>query len=196
MSIRTSLKLTFSLIGLLLIGCIDSEYSKMVKSEMEKDIINDSLFLGLKLGQTQKEFFNICWKLNQEKVVINGDDMFVRYKLPNNDKKSEVDDMTMLFYGNFNDKKEMTGMKLRFYYEAWSIWNEKLQADQLAFAVKDSLLAWYPGNDFIKVALEESEKELWVKVDGNRRITIKPVDDEKVVRAQIDDLRYVFKENE
>lgn len=194
MSMRTSLKLTFSLIGLLLTGCMGSDYSKLVKSEMEKGIVNDSLFLGLKLGQTQKEFFSICWKLNQEKVVTNGEDMFVRYKLPSQNKKNDTGDMNMLFYGIFDDEKVMTGMKLRFSYEGWSIWNKAVQADKLIYAVKDSLLSWYPGNEFLKVALEE--KELWVKVDGNRRITIRPLDDKKFVSAQIDDLRYILEKDE
>lgn len=191
MLLRNSFKIAAAILALLLTGCHESEYSKMVKAEMDSGMINDSLFLGLRLGRPQEEFFTTCWKLNQEKVVSNGDDMFVQYKLPDRDIENKTGDINMLFYGIF-DKEVMTGMKLRFNYEAWSLWNEAVQSDKLVLAVKDTMKSWYPGNDFIKVKLDKKDQELWIKVDGNRRITIKPLDDQRVVKAQIDDLRYVL----
>jgi hypothetical protein len=163
----------------------------MVKAEMKSGVINDSLFLGLKLGQSKAEFFSTCWKLNQQQIVTHGEDMFVHYQLPEQDKKNRTGDMNMLFYGIF-ENQTMTGMKLRFDYDTWSLWNKATHPDKLVHAVKDTLKAWYPGNDFIKVDLDPKDKELWVKVDGNRRITIKPLDDQRTVKAQIDDLRYVL----
>lgn len=83
-------------------------------------------------------------------------------------------------------------MDFQFYYNAWSLWNESTQADQLVPVVVDTLKKWYPGNDFIKVPLKGEGLYLLVKVDGNRRITIPPVTDAKIVTAKIDDLRYVL----
>ena len=175
-----------------MMGCTGSEYSRLVKEEMASGKIYDSLLLGLKFGQKRQEFFKICWNLNRKKIVTNGEGNFVEYVLPAKNQTDANEKMTLLFFGIFNDERIMTGMNLKFYYNAWSLWNKKLHSDQLVNAVRDSLKKWYPGNDFIKVPLEKSGTELLVKVDGNRRITIRPLDDDRIVKAKIDDLRYVL----
>lgn len=176
----------------LVLGCSESKYSTLVKTEMAKDIVNDSLFLGLKLGQTKKKFFDTCWKLNSDKVVTNGANSFVEYSLPTGGGVNSNQPITMLFYGVFNKENTMTGMKLQFSYDAWSLWNKSLQSDQLLLVVKDIFDDWYSGNDFIKVNISKNQRPLWVKVDGTRRITIMSLDDDQIVKAQIDDLRYVL----
>jgi hypothetical protein len=177
---------------MVVLGCTRSKYDRLVKAEMAKGIVNDSLMFGMNLGQTQKEFFDKCWKLNRDKIVTNGADGFVMYELPEKKETGKGDAITMLFYGIFNDDKIMTGMNLQFYYRAWSLWNRSLQSDQLIQEVKTQFMDWYPGNDFIKVELKNNEGEIFVKVDGIRRITIKPLDDKRLVKAQIDDLRYIL----
>jgi hypothetical protein len=177
----------------LMVACSESKYAELVQSEMARNIIHDSLFFGLKFGQTKQEFFDICWKLNKKKLVKQGpDNKFVRYNLPDKNDDDSRSAITMLFYGRFNDENSMTGMDLQFYYDGWSIWSEQLQSDRLIPVIKDTLMNWYPGNDFIKVPLGDNNADLLVKVDGNRRITIKPKDDDKIVKVQIDDLRYVL----
>lgn len=178
---------------ILLAACSESKYAELVQSEMARNIIHDSLFFGLKFGQTKQEFFDICWKLNKKKLVKQGpDNKFVQYNLPGENDDDPRYAITMLFYGRFNEENSMTGMDLQFYYDGWSIWSEQLQSDRLIPVIKDTLMNWYPGNDFIKVPLGHNDAELLVKVDGNRRITIKPKDDNKIVKVQIDDLRYVL----
>lgn len=180
-------------IFMMLASCSESEYAKLVHSEMARDIVYDSLFLGLKLGQTKQEFFDICWKMNRKKLVKQGpDNKFVQFSLPRKSDVNSQSDITMLFYGRFNEENSMTGMDLRFYYDGWSIWSEQLQSGRLLPVIKDTLMNWYPGNEFISVALGKDDAQLLVKVDGNRRITIKPLDDDKIVKVQIDDLRYVL----
>lgn len=161
---------------------------------MAKGVVHDSIFLGLKFGQTKNEFFDICWKLNKDRVVTNGADSFVEYVLPVKAGDDSDQPIIMLFYGIFNNENIMTGMKLQFSYDAWSLWNKSLQSDQLLLEIKDRLNKWYPGNDFIEVDIEKNQTKIWVKVDGNRRITIKPLDNDRIVKAQIDDLRYVLNE--
>ena len=193
MRIKISLR-TFTpmLIVLLLLGCTESKYATLVKSEMSRGIVNDSVFLGLRLGQTKKEFFDTCWQLNTDQIVTNGADGFVEYTLPPIGGANSEPEITMLFYGIFNEENIMTGMKLQFSYGSWSLWNRSLQSDQLLPHVKNILTDWYIGNDFIKVDLPYNKKQLWVKIDGNRRIIISPIDDDRIVKAQIDDLRYVL----
>lgn len=184
------------LLSTLLLSCSDSEYAKLVKAEMATGIIHDSLLFNMKFGQSKEYFLQSCWRLNQKGIVGNGPgSRTVKYELPSVHEKPHPTDMTLLFFGTFNEEKEMTGMDFQFYYNAWSIWNETLQAEKLLPVVKDSLLKWYPGNDFIKVPLEKSGTHSWVKVDGNRRITIRPLDDDRLIKAKIDDLRYVFEKD-
>ncbi|WP_299529610.1 hypothetical protein [Ulvibacterium sp.] len=176
------------------ISCSENKYSDLVKKELASGVIHDSLFLGLRLGQSRKDFFEICWDLNREKKVTHSELFpFVKYPLPKKKSLEAENDITMLFYGDFNrEKTVMTGIQLQFYYEAWALWNEAVQSDKLLLAVKDSLEKWYPGNDFLE--LKKDSLQFFVKVDGNRRITIKPLDDNRIVKAKIDDLRYVLDE--
>lgn len=181
---------------LLILNCsTGSDYSKLIKREMATGIIHDSLLFNLKFGQHRMEFFSACWKLNQQGLVSNGpQNESVKYKLPLRPEAPMEAEITLLFAGNFNNEKIMTGMDLQFFYTAWSIWNKELQANKLVPVVMDTLKKWYPGNDFIKVPLEKDSTHLLVKVDGNRRIVIRPLDDDRIVKAKIDDLRYVLEE--
>ncbi len=177
---------------LILTSCGKSKYAELVHTEMATNVVHDSLFLGMKFGQTKKEFFDLCWNLNKEKLVVQGpNNKFVQYKLPVKEGRVPKSNIIMLFYGRFNDENIMTGMDMQFYYDGWSIWNKEFQSDNLLPKIKDSLESWYPGNDFVNISMPNN-KELLVKVDGNRRITIRPIDDKKIVKAQIDDLRYVL----
>lgn len=176
-----------------LISCNKSDYTKLVKSEMSKNIEHDSLFLGMTFGQTKQEFFDKCWKLNSQGLVMQGpNNQFVAYNLPLKKGDSLTKSIRMLFYGIFDEKKIMTGMNLQFSYNAWSLWNKSLQPDKLVPVVQDTLIKWFPGNDFLKVNIKKNEKDLLVKVDGNRRIIIKPIDDNREVKVRIDDLRHVL----
>jgi len=194
MFLKVPFNICVSVFFVLLVSCSESKYSSLIKEEMSKGIVQDSLFLGLKLGQSQKEFFDKCWQLNRDKIVTNGSDGFVMYVLPGGKKGDLGQAITMLFYGIFNEEKVMTGMNLQFYYDSWSLWNKSLQSDQLIHEVKDRLKSLFPGNDFISVSLNNEKDELYLKVDGNRRITIKPLDDNRKVKVKIDDLRYILDE--
>jgi hypothetical protein len=174
------------------VACNQSEYSKLVKSEMSKNTTHDTLFLGMTFGISKQEFFDKCWKLNSEGLVSHGpSNDFVKYNLPLKEGAPLTESIRLLFYGIFNEEKKMTGMNVQFSYDAWSLWNESLQPDKLIPVAQDSLKKWFPGNDFIKVKIKKNEKELFVKVDGNRRIIIKPIDDNRELKVRIDDLRYL-----
>lgn len=196
MRLRTIVKISLLIAFVLFISCSGSEYSELIKREMAKDVVYDSLLFDMRFGLHKQEFFQKCWQLNQKGIISNGPgNKWVKRKLPSKADTPSAQNITMLFFGDFNDKKIMTGMDFQFYYNAWSLWNKKLQADQLVPVVMDSLKKWYPGNDFIKVPIEKDSAEIFVKVDGNRRITIRPIDDDKIVKAKIDDLRYVLEKD-
>ena len=150
-------------------------------------------FLELKFGQTRKLFYDQCWKLNNKKIITQGtSNKFVQYQLPMKEGDTTKNAIAMLFYGIFNNEKIMTGMDMKFHYVGWSLWNKSLQSDKLVPVVKDSLKSWFPGNDFILVSAKKTKGEIHVKVDGNRRIIIEPLEDSREVDVRIDDLRYVL----
>jgi hypothetical protein len=76
---------------------------------------------------------------------------------------------TMNFYPTFVQGK-IAEMPVKFAYSGWAPWNKKLSADSLQIDV----LTWYKevyGNDFI--AIKHPERGMaYVKIDGNRRISI------------------------
>ena len=83
----------------------------------------------------------------------------------------------MDFYPRFNDGK-ICEMPVRFMYTAWAPWNKKLSAENL----QSDVLEWYKklyGGGFIEVQHPKRGKA-FVKVDGNRRITIFKEDDRHV----------------
>ena len=196
MKLRVHLKIGVYVIAVIFWNCSNSEYSKLVEREMASGAVYDSLLFGMKFGQEKQEFFRRCWQLNQQGIISNGpESTSVKYELPFSEDIPPNKGITLLFFGDFNEDKIMTGMDFDFYYNAWSIWNKSLQSDKLLPVVMDSLKKWYPGNDFIKVPLKNDSLELLVKVDGNRRIILRPLNDNRMVTAKIDDLRYVL-ENE
>jgi len=188
-----SFRIHILLLLILFVSCSESKYSKLVKTEMAKNIVNNSLFFEMKFGQTRQEFHDQCWKLNNEKIISQGpNNNFVQYYLPMKKGDSSINSIRMLFYGIFDEEKIMTGMDMQFSFNSWSLWNESLHSDKLLTNVKDTLQSWYPGNDFIEVRMKKSKKDILVKVDGNRRIIIEPLMNNKDVDVRIDDLRYTL----
>lgn len=182
--------LVFLFLILLIISCSNSEYDKLVKAELAKNIVNDSLIFGMKLGQAKQRFFDQCWQMNKEGKIIQGPkNNFVQYDFPKLAGGDNTKALRMFFYGIFNEDKIMTGLDLKFGYVAWAIWNKELHSDKLVPVVQDSLKTWFPGNDFIKISLEDA-KDIYVKVDGTRRIVIEPLTNTKEIDVRIDDLRY------
>lgn len=178
------------------LACKESDYQRLVKRELATGVINDSLLFNFKFGQSKQYFLQSCWQLNQKGIISSGpENTTVQYQLPTKQKEPSPTDMTLLFFGDFNEEKIMTGMNLQFYYNSWSPWNTSVQSEKLLPVVMDTLKSWYAGNDFIKVPLKGDSLNLFVKIDGNRRITIRPLEDSRLVKADIDDLRYSLDKN-
>tara|TARA_Y100000768_G_scaffold371847_1_gene338939 strand:- start:154 stop:747 length:594 start_codon:yes stop_codon:yes gene_type:complete len=152
-------------------GCkSQSEYTKVLNRELEnKNELNDLIF-DMKIGQSRKDYFDICYKLNQKKLIVSGE----RSLNPELILKSKNDtvgghNIKMSFNGIFNNEKIMRGMEMRFYFTGWSSWNKDLSSNNLLIQLKDTLRKWFPGNDFFKVKFENN-LSTEVKIDGNRRI--------------------------
>lgn len=180
-------KITVSIMFLLVAFSCQSDYTKLVKKELARNISNDSIFYGLKFGNTKKEFFDTCWELNRKGIATHGQNNdYVQTVLEPKDSLEVTQRMLMLFYAKFNAYDKITAMDLKFSYSAWAPWNKELQSDKLLPVVKDTLLKWYPGNDFII-----TKNNAIVKVDGNRQIQVK-IDSDRDVSVIIENLAYKY----
>jgi len=165
----------------LIFGCSPkAEYESKLKRELASGIRYDSLFLGLYLGMPQKDFYTHCWKLNKQGLVMQGGtNRTVEYFVKNELKYPA----TMNFYPNFvNDK--ISEMPVRFVYSGWAPWNKELTSDKLQAEV----LLWYKrlyGNDFIEVQ-HPTKGFAYIKIDGNRRISIYKEDELHVMAVFTD----------
>lgn len=160
------------LISGFIIGCSPrARYDKKLKHELARGVRYDSLFLGLYFGMPEKEFYIHCWKLNQKGKIKQGEsNTTAQYKLKNELKYPA----SMDFYPKFMAGK-IFEIPVSFKYDGWAPWNKTLSSNNLQL----ELLKWYEkvyGRGFIKVQ-HPTHGTAYVKIDGNRRITIFVEDD-------------------
>lgn len=160
------------------------KYDALVKQELSSGKRVDSIFWGIYLGMPNKAFFTHCWELNKQGVFTDGtNNMFVLRKLHNGELKYPA---AMNFYPDFYEGK-IYNMRVLFQYDAWAPWNKQYFSDVLLPDALQYFQKIYPGgNPFIKIE-DKKKGTIYVKVDGNRNITIGRYDD-MVVKAAITDL--------
>ena len=158
---------------------IESEYSKLLKKELKSGKSFNDLVLGLKIGQTKDDFFEICAELNKKKLITSGArNLYPEYILYPKDSVENGKKIRMSFMGIFDNDRVMKGMDIRFNYYSWIAWREEYNSDNLINEIKDTLQLWYPGNNFIEIDLKLDSKNnlAYVKIDGNRQITMYKID--------------------
>ena len=186
-------------VSVIILGCFclflsacTSEYDSYVKRELNSGIKKDSLIFGMKIGQTKKDFFSICWELNKEQIISQGTgNQTAQYIEPLDTISPDPRRKRMLFYGIFDDDKVMQGMDMTYQYTAWAPWNRERYSDSLAIELRQQYTEDYKGNDFITIDIKDIEYDAFVKVDGNRQILIYPKNDKEVV-VKIEDLNYKY----
>jgi len=182
------LKLVIFFLSLTLVqSCTNSglrQYEAISKNEVASGKRVDSLFFGFYFGMSSKDFFSYCWQQNKKGIFTDGqNNSYVLYKIKNNELQHPA---SMNFYPDFYQDK-IFKMRVLFQYDAWAPWNKQLCSDSLLSHVLELYKTWYKdGNHFIQI--DDREKgTIYVKVDGNRRITIGRYDD-MVVKVDYTDL--------
>ncbi|MEP0366010.1 MAG: hypothetical protein ABJN36_11020 [Cyclobacteriaceae bacterium] len=176
----------------LMFGCIESEYSRTVKRELESGERFDSLFLTFQFGDQRREFFSKGWIQNSEGLIKQGpQNKNVEYML--GESKPGISPIRMLFYPRFTEDDQLHIMDLSFQYLTWSPTTDKFNSDKLVPIVQDTLMNWYGGNPFIQVHGEEGQEDIWVKVDGNRQISLS-ISDIQTLEGKIEDLAVKYKD--
>jgi hypothetical protein len=153
--------------GFIVSGCSPrAKYERRLKKEMSSGVRYDSLFLGLYFGMPEKTFYGHCWNLNHKGLIKQGEsNTTAEFQLKDELKYEAVMD----FYPKFNQGK-IFEMPVSFKYKGWAPWNKTQSSDNLQIAV----LKWYQkvyGEGFIKVK-HPIHGTAYVKINGNRRITI------------------------
>jgi hypothetical protein len=158
--------LVFCALSVFLLSNCKTKYQRTLERELASGIRHDSLFLGLALGMEGKKFYSICWDLNKAGKMSQGpNNLSARYILLD-DLKAPAN---MDFYPTFKNDT-IAEMPVLFSYRDWAPWNKSLCADSLLIDVMHLAEKWYgPGLFEIK---NKKKGNLWVKVDGNRRIKI------------------------
>ena len=167
MKTRTNWLLLLLISGFIISGCSPrAKYDRMLKRELASGVRNDSLFLGLYFGMPEKDFYLHCWNLNHKGLIKQGEtNTTAEFQLKDELKYEAVMD----FYPKFNEGK-ISEMPVTFKYKGWAPWNKTQSSDNLLIAVQK----WYEkiyGAGFIKVK-HPLHGTAYVKIDGNRRITI------------------------
>lgn len=145
-----------------------SEYEQRLEAELTKDIRVDSLFLGYYLGMPREDFYSHSWDLNS-KEIVRGQQTVV-YNI--SELKSPA---TMEFYPQFKNDK-IYQMPVEVHYNGWAPWNQEFFSDSLMLDIVDLYEEKYDA-DFMKTVHPESEKEAYIDIQGNRRISIFTSDD-------------------
>ncbi|MEM6628116.1 MAG: hypothetical protein AAF694_00510 [Bacteroidota bacterium] len=142
-----------------------SDYEKMVQKELASGVRQDSLFFGLYLGMSSKDFFAQCWELNNQGVLYHGaENTTVEYRFKDFGK-----DATMNFYPDFHDNK-IYEMPATFAYTASAPWDPGYSADTLLKETLTMIAPWF-GEGFIKLTHPE-KGSVYAKVNGNRRVLL------------------------
>jgi hypothetical protein len=174
------------------VSCNQSDYTKLVKSELSRDVRLDSLILGINFGDSRDEFYGKCFDLNKQQLVTQGPSgATVQYLFTDSVVHSRPTPLRLLFIPAFDGDDKIKEMNLEFSYIAWSPWGEEYQSAKLLGEVQKILMIWYKGNPFIAVNVDG--KEFPVKVDGNRRLAVYIKDDQNVVVKIHDILHPAYK---
>lgn len=179
------------LVSVILSGCFQSEYTRLVKSELAKGVRNDSLLFGIRFGDTRNEFYGKCFDLNRQQLVTAGAGNNVEFIFSDSLFHKRPTNLSLLFYPSFDQNERISNMKMQFSYRAWAPWNRDLQSDSLIGKTEKILMKWYGGNSFIMA--EVGDQRVLVKLDGNRRILLYIFDMQNVSVEVQDILNPVFK---
>lgn len=171
----------------LFVACKQNEmqqYNDLVQKELASGKRVDTLFYGVAFGMDLKQFYKHCWDLNRQGIFTDGtNNRAILYKLNNGELKY---DASMNFFPEMVGDK-IYKMQATFQYNAWAPWNKHMNADSLLPDVLNFYRKWYNnGNAFMEINDAEKGK-IYVKVDGNRRITIGRFDD-RIVKVDYTDL--------
>lgn len=174
------------ILSVVLTGCFQSEYTRLVNRELASGIRKDSILLGIDLADSREEFYAKCTELNKQQLITQGSSGFsVLHFFKDSLVHKKATEIKLLFSPIFDKEDTLAGMDLDFSYTNWAPWNKSYQSDSLEIKLMELIEKKYKGNPFILV--ESNKVPLKVKLDGNRRMIIVKKN-EQIVSVKVQDI--------
>jgi hypothetical protein len=173
-------------------SCTSSDYTRLLKSELARGVREDSVFNGVKLGDSRAQYEELCLRMNKQQLFTMGPMGTVQYFYIDSIFHEKPQEIRILIDPSFDASNKIADVSLEFSYPGWAPWNREFAADSLIVMVERILMDWYKGNAF--VIAHPAGKVLPVKVDGNRRILVYRKDDQTVL-VKVQDLLHHWYNN-
>ena len=163
-------------------------YEKLLQEETQKEEVYDSLFYGVRFKMTQNSFYIHCNEMHKKGVFTGNYNYQVVVKLTEGFHKP----VNLTFYPRFN-KPFVEYMVTEFVYDNASVFSKEDFSDKLIKEIKKEMMKWYGGNKFIELPSKYAySRPTYVKIDGNRKITLEEDDTRTSVAAIFEDLKPLY----
>lgn len=190
-------RIIYGIAGILLVmvsSCQSPErqFKRLVKEELAKNERCDSLFMGIHFGMSNKAFRDYCYDMHLKGKFRQGGQrsfVWVECKLPR-----EMDYPAAInFYPEFSNDT-ITSMNASIYYDNATFKDGVFETDSLLLDVLKLTDKWY-GEGYTKIKSPFFYKEdVYVKIKGNRRITIYPDISGQMINLWYVDLKSKYNE--
>lgn len=188
------------ILGLMILGmaaCQESteeQYLKMEQEELASGLRYDSLFRGIHFAMKREEFMDYCFNKNLEDEFRQGgvkSGQWVECKLEDELRYPAA----INFFPKFQNSL-ITEMEAAIYYDNIALGDPVPKGDSLLQDVMRLMEKWY-GKGFMKINSPYFYKDdVYVKVDGNRRITLYKDASEHLINVWYVDLTAKPREDE
>ncbi|TLP74030.1 hypothetical protein [Maribacter sp. ACAM166] len=157
-----------------------------VTKELEKNIRQDSLIYGVHFGMTGEEFQRYCTGMNQKKIFMpNPSGTNVRLEISNGFGTPVYLNFFPVLIGKSPIRKVNASLK----YKKFSYYEEKHKIEILVNQAITYFEEGYGGNRFFSIPHENKLlKFMYVKIDGNRKILLKPTFEGQELEIEFEDL--------
>ena len=165
------------------------DYQDVLEQELAKEERCDSLFYGIHFNMTTPGFQDHCMEMNRQKIFFQkgfSAELAIYFK------KEFKYPVTFYFFPNLENYliQEIAGT---FHYDGWSSFNQEQSADTLILDLVRQMEEWYAGRKFVKVPqANELLGYKYIKIDGNRMITLEKKLDTRYVYARFEDLKPIL----
>lgn len=188
--IKTIGRLLF--LGILLTIVFASSCSRKVnldeyaRKELEKNIRQDSLIYGIHFGMTGEEFARYCTGMNQKQIFMpSPSGTTVRLEISNGFDTPVFLDFFPVLTANNPIKRVNASMK----YKNFSYYDERYKIENLVKKAIAYFEEGYGGNEFFSIPHSNKLlKLMYVKIDGNRKILLKPTFDGQELEIEFEDI--------
>lgn len=180
------------LIGILSTGCSkEQSYEAIARYELSRNERFDTLIYGIHFGMVYQDFYDYCFQMNQKGIFMpKPDESGVRTVLEgpfNAPVVLEFFPMAQVTDG------PIVKLSATLQYRDFSFYDRRYSIENLA---REAMLYFeqeYGGREFIAAPQKDKLiKNYFVKLDGNRRVTLMPSPDGAALKILFEDLSRVL----